>query len=819
MRNRRNIYARLIVNLLSALCVAASSYGQYMPVVYDKTYGAEISYQHTCPVANGEVALIGNKDEVATVTWVKRTGEVMSSRALLKGFVSVDNTYYLGNQKLLILGQSHDWSSKKKSKDVYGRFIVTDPTGEILKDVSVGGPGSELFCGKMLKDGSVIVGGYEPREGGGRVGMLAKIDPAGTLAYKYTCEEVGPCIGFDVLGSAKEYVHAAFTAEDSSLSAIARLDSKGKPVFVTKLTDPSFQITKMVTAEDDHVFVVGNSPIVGGRILKIRPEGDIIFNKEIVPASSQASLQYLSLAKNGNVLVGGFDHEKGYYSLLRNDGTDLQKYVQKGTVSGLQMDPSSGESVVVGFDSERARGVIAGLSKDGRQIYQKATDGYFDQVFMTTNGNYLASTSTGRVCMLSATGELMFDRYAVEGDKKQFDEIVFSPNGDILFKDDMNRLIKLGHGIYVSDVKINKPVSGFTTARFTVTLTGYPTTDQGAPIPVKVEYLTNDGTADRTNNYIPVKGSLSFVPSNDGTARYMIKQDIEVPVKANNLMEGRKIFEVRLANIDQSYLVKPVGVGEIEDQEVLVKLVSTQDGLEGARDVVYKLGIFKTNGEELINATGSDILIDGVYGKGTADNLDYDMGISPKVMIGRGATSGKFSVRTIEDSRYELPKTVVVDFRKIYTINEANINFESSILSCIGNIIDQPAHLAISSLGDHGRMNNIVSGFFKVSLIRASDGALLTNATGGDIAITCSVDSQTTAVEGKDFAFTNRHDLRIWGDGNRSAVNLNGIVLYNPEKGGAKKLSVGINSVKKPDNAPDILISPTASSAGFAIVE
>jgi hypothetical protein len=485
----------------------------------------------------------------------------------------------------------------------------------------------------------------------------------------------------------------------------------------------------------------------------------------------------------------------------------------------MEMDPVSGESVVVGFDSERARGTIIGLSKDGRQIYQKATDGNFDQVHMTTNGIFLTSRASGRVCMLSASGELLFDRYAIEDDRKVFEDIMFTSNGDILFKDVKNRLIKLGHGLYVSDVKINKPVNGYTTAIFTVTLTGYPTTDQGAPIPVRVEYLTQDGTANKVDNYTPVKGSLSFVPSNDGTARHMIKQDVEVPVKANNLMEGRKMFELHLANVEQSYLVKPIGIGDIEDQEVLVKLMSTRDGLEGAQDVVYELGIFKTNGEPLINATGSDIIVEGVYGKGTADNLDFDMGVSPRINIGRGAASGKFNVKTLEDTRYELPKSVVIDFRKIYAINDANINFESSMLSATGTIIDQPAHIAISSLGDHGRMNNIVSGFFKVSLLRASDGALLTNATGGDISISCSVNSQTTADEGKDFVFTNRHDLRIWGDGNRSAINLNGIILHNPENGGVKKLVVGIDSVKKPDNAPEILISPTESSAGFSIVE
>jgi len=819
MQLKMKLYAVLVVLVLSSVYPLVKIQAQYMPVVYDRTYGEGITYQYTCPVTNGEVALVGSNGGVTTVTWIGRDGKAVSSRTLAKGFESVNNTYHTGDRKLLILGQSQDWLAKKKDKGSYGRFIITDETGEILKDAIVGEAGSELFCGEQLKDGSIILGGYEPRPGGVRAGMLVKVDPSGKIVYKYVSDEGGPCIGFDVLGSSREYIHAAFTAEDGSVSAVVRLDSNGKPVFVTKLPEPEFQLCRMVTAEDDHIFLIGNSPIAGGRVVKLRPEGDIIFSKEIVPASSETSLQYLSLSKNGNVLVGGNATDKSYYSLLRNDGTDLQKYILKGAVSGMEMNPVTGESVVVGFDSERGRGTIIGLAKDGRQIYQKATDGNFDQVHMTTNGIFLTSRSSGRVCMLSASGELLFDRYAIEDEKKVFEEILFTANGDILFKDMKNRLIKLGHGLYVSDVKINKPVNGYTTAIFTVTLTGYPTTDQGAPIPVRVEYLTQDGTANKGDNYISVKGSLSFVPSNDGTSRYMIKQDVEVPVKANNLMEGRKMFELHLANVEQSYLVKPVGVGDIEDQEVLVKLMGTRDGMEGMQDVVYELGIFKTNGDALINATGSDIIVEGIYGKGTADNLDFDMGVSPRVVIGRGAGSGKFNVKTLDDTRYELPKSVVVDFRKIYAINDANINFESSMLSCTGTIVDQPAHMAISSLGDHGRMNNIVSGFFKVSLLRASDGALLTNATGGDISVTCSVDPQTTAEEGKDFVFTNRHDLRIWGDGNRSAINLNGIILHNAENAGLKKLTVGIDSVRKPDNAPDILISPSESSAGFSIVE
>ncbi len=65
----------------------------------------------------------------------------------------------------------------------------------------------------------------------------------------------------------------------------------------------------------------------------------------------------------------------------------------------------------------------------------------------------------------------------------------------------------------------------------------------------------------------------------------------------------------------------------------------------------------------------------------------------------------------------------------------------------------------IASLGDHRLNNNVVSGFFTVSLVRASDGALLTNATGSDVIVNCVAVPDASAKEGKDFVFTNMHDL------------------------------------------------------------
>lgn len=818
MKYRRKIFESLLICALLIGFSVQKANAQYMPVVYDRTYDGEgIQYQHIYPASDGQVVLVGSVDEKTTITWVKRGGDIYFSHSLPSGFTSVNSVSYIEKDKILILGQSNYLILKKKINKVCGRAIIVDNTGKIQTDVYLGEDGSELFCGKVLKDGNLVLGGYEPKTGDIRAGLLGKVDATGKVIYKYVSGESGACIGFDVLGSTTEYIHAAFTGEDGKTASVVRLDSKGKPFFVTNLPDQGFHIHKMITAPDDHIFLIGSSASTGGRVIKIRTEGDVVFNKEIVPASEFSTLEHLYLANNGNILVGGNGGDKCYYSLLRNDGTDLLKYILRGNISGMGLNPVSGESVVVGFDADRSRGTIVGLAKDGRQIYQKSTDGNFDKTQLTQNGIFLASTATGRICMLSNMGDMLFDRYAIENERNIFEEINFTSNGDILFKGRNNRVVKLGHGVYVSDVRINKPVNGYTTALFTVTLTGYSTTEQGVPVPVTVEYGTKAGTATEADNYSPIKGSLSFVPANDGATRYMIKQDVEVPIKANNLMEGRKVFEMHLANVNHSYLVKPVGIGTIEDQEVLVKLVSTEDGVEDQKDVTYELGIFKTNGEMLVNSTGSDIVIDGIYGKGTADALDFDMGVIPRVVISKGQKTGTFNVKTLNDTRYELPKSVVVDFNKIHAINDANINFESSLLSCAGNIIDQQAMIAITSLGDHGRMNNIVSGFYRISLLRASDGALLTNATGGDVNVTCSIGAETTATEGKDFVLTNLHDLRIWGDGNRSTVNLNGIVLFDKDKAGPKKLVMEINSVTTPEYSPQISISTEGKSASFVI--
>ena len=182
-------------------------------------------------------------------------------------------------------------------------------------------------------------------------------------------------------------------------------------------------------------------------------------------------------------------------------------------------------------------------------------------------------------------------------------------------------------------LQVNKPIMGNTTATFTVTLSGYAFTPEGAPLPVTVDYKTRPVTASEGVNYDPVAGTLSFVPSTDGSDRYLNKFSVEVPINANDLLEGSRTFNLDLANVTNSYLIRASSQALIKDQPALVKMVATKPGLEGQQDIVYELGIFKTNGTPLTNATHANIVIDGTYGKGTADKLDFDMGRFPRLVI------------------------------------------------------------------------------------------------------------------------------------------------------------------------------------------
>lgn len=818
--NKLKIYSFWVIILLNIVNILPAK-AQYMPVVFDNQYGKSNKIEFVCSLSNNDVALVTQAKDRYDLVWVDKNGEALYSLPL-SGFTVVNEVSTVGENQIMIVGQGYDNSSKSKKRIINGKATIINQKGRVVNAIQVGDEGTNLLKSKMLRNGNIIFSGYRSTSTDSRYGVILKVNEKGQLVYKYSKLDSGLCNQFIVLGDATEYVCAGFSAGNSeNKGAVVRLDSNGKPFYITELPKNGFNVIGITAnINDGSVTLIGNSNTAQGVVYKVRPEGDIVFDKKLGDTDRDVvEMTHLKVANNGNILVGGKDQNRGFYALLRSDGTPLYTGSSNGFVSAMELNANTGESVVTTYNPKTGWGSFVCIQSSGNAEFTRAFDGHFDHVQINDeNEVLLLSSAQGRVAMYSSTGDKEFDRFIKDNRAFKFENAVVAESGELLFFDEANRLVKLGHGLYVSDVKITKPINGTSTAIFTVTLTGYSNTKTGAPIPVTVDYATQPLSAKVDVNYVSVGGKLSFTPSKGAKGRYLVNKEIEVPILANDLIEGEKSFDLILSNVKDSYIVKPAGKATIQDQKALVKLISSDPGLEGSKDIVYELGLFKPDGTPLKNETGASIIIDGSYGAGSADALDFDMGVTPRAAFVNGQQNAFFNVKTVEDTRYELPKTVIVNFNEIHNLSTANIGFESDVLSCRGYIVDQPASLKIESLGDHRANSDVISGFFAISLVRASDGVLLTNKTGSDIIVKCTPTAESSAGIGTDYVYTNLHDLRIHGGNDQGSVNVNGIVLYNTDNV-EKVVKIKLDKVMNPEGSQPIGIVQDSSTADFKILK
>lgn len=801
----KRIYTICCIVLIGLFVSVQHMTAQYLPVVFNNTYGEGIQISQTCILEeSGQVIAIGKKKNEAICLWLDREGKVLLSKTFRRNaFSQINRIVPFDHKRVLLIGTSE----ASKSQKATGHVLLLSADGGVEKDFYVGNSYTNLVNGKKLKSGDFIFSGSKMNSANLYEGYICKVNPSGQTVFEFSSNNGTVCDWFDVNEGSSSVV-AVFNGNAETGSSVVKLDKTGAPLFITPISDKTFHIEKCVTALDGFIVLVGKGEQLGGCVIKIRPEGDIVFSKQIVKPSSQSGFNQLRLIAKGNILVGGNDDRNAVFQVLRPDGTDLIKNVSSGVVSGVASNPDNGELVVATFDKAKKQGQILKLTNEGRKLYERNVSSKYSKIDINGNGDVLLGCpEEGRLSMISNFGEILFDRYIDEGTPNVYEEIIMSKSGEIVFVDNKNRIAKLAHGIYIDDVVVNKPINGYTTAVFTVSLSGYTFSEEGAPVPVSVNYKTKELTANAKNNFTPVSGTLSFVPANDGSEKYMSKQIIEVPVKANDLLEGRRTFSIELEDVKYSYIIKNNGVATIEDQPGIVRMISSEDGIEGEKDVAYQLGIFKTNGSPLMNATGADIVIDGKYDDGTADELDFNMTKLPRLKIAPQSHSGILKIQTLEDTRYESEKSIIINFDNIHAMSDTQISFPSSNLICEGKVHDQAAVVAVTSLGNQSRLNNTVSSFFKISLLRAKDGALQTNNSGADIIIATDIDTTSSAKNGVDFALVNSHDLRIWGNGKRSAVNLNGLVLFNPEAQQDKELKINLKSVNQINGAGPLSIS------------
>ncbi len=353
----------LIAGLFAGVLSTTPAAAQYMPVVYDKNYGRAHQFEvMETDFTNGEAVAAGVSDSRASLTWLDRSG---GSR-LFKRFPGDEFERILalesvGDGQVLVMGYRHIPAGDKRSRAT-GHAMLMGSNGVVERDFYIGEPGTKIMAGQVLPDGHIILSGSTLNKEGREAGFVCKVSPRNKVVYFYTAVTGAVCRHFDVLGNRSELLHAAFT-DGKGGSSVVRLDENGKPYFLTTLPDESYRIERMVSTADGDIYLVGQGEKAGGTVVKIRPEGDEVFNKPIVPASADTRLDQLGVLPTGELLVGGHDSKNSYFALLRSDGTVLISSADRGEVSAIAQNIAGDHCVVSLYDRSASRGKIIKLSK------------------------------------------------------------------------------------------------------------------------------------------------------------------------------------------------------------------------------------------------------------------------------------------------------------------------------------------------------------------------------------------------------------------------------------------------------------------------
>lgn len=104
MKTGKNIFWAF--GMAMAIFAASRVQAQFMPVVYDRSYGKEIHYEQVCPdFSNGDVVAVGENGGHPMVIWLNRLGESILSRKFPAGdFAKITNVFPLQDGKVLLVG-------------------------------------------------------------------------------------------------------------------------------------------------------------------------------------------------------------------------------------------------------------------------------------------------------------------------------------------------------------------------------------------------------------------------------------------------------------------------------------------------------------------------------------------------------------------------------------------------------------------------------------------------------------------------------------------------------------------------------------------
>ncbi|ASZ11695.1 hypothetical protein KTO58_16490 [Chitinophaga pendula] len=755
-----------IVSLFLLLGMGAISRAQEMPVVFNKSFGSPKNQYQKLAIAEGNaIVAIGGGLDNGCITKLSAAGNLIFNTKLNKGGL-------VAYQDLLLLPKG-DIIAVGGGTIAYGNARITKLTsnGEVVFDKSIGN-GQGGFYAKVILDrhGNIIAVGVDGSK------------PAQARITKFASDGK---IEFDKAFGAHSLLSNVLIDEDENIVAVGgdagdgegkaymvKIDGKGEKQFELSFGKPGAVFEKMLLLEDGAVLAMGGGAYGTGnasRIAKVNNEGQVVFDKEY--STVDGKFNAMKVNDLGQIFACAEEKDKGRLVKLRPDGTELFNKEIDAALYALEVG-KNGRVVAAGGNINSNTGKIVKLLPDGTLQVNKNAGTLFQHLLLTEDDEICVVAREGyRLMKFSPDGEMMFDKELGKYDAKTtLSALLMSPAGEILAagggEHDGNRIIKISHGVTINDIVVSEPLNGLANATMTITLSGFLRSN-GVRTPVNVHYKaiankTGAGTAD----FDATEGTISFVPS-EYAAGAIISKTIQIPIKSDNLLEGKESFHVELLDASELHLTKAKGEVAILDQPAIVKFTGGNAGAEPATDVLFAAGLFKRDNTPLVNATTKPVKLTYKFGNGTAlAGADFVNSLKAPFEIASGASTASLSVKVKDDNRFELAETVVLVLSEIKADNEANVGYNGDVTSISASqyIHDQAAYITLVKLTDANESSTAPVSMFKCILVKAADQSVQTNCTGSDINIYFSVDSSSTAANGRDYVIMNGDMVKITGD-------------------------------------------------------
>ncbi|NIG53662.1 Calx-beta domain-containing protein [Chitinophaga sp. Cy-1792] len=799
-----------IASLVLFLAVGSQALAQEMPVVFNKSFsGPKNQYKKLAIGDNNSIVAIGGGSDNGCITKLSGTGNLIYNAKLNKGgLVAYQDMLLLPKNELIAVGGG---------TIAYGNARITklSATGEVVFDKSIGNGQGGYFT-KVITDrhGNYItvgVDGSKPAQA-----RITKMAPDGKIE-------------FDKAFGSHNVFNNVLIDEDENIIAIGgdvgdgqgkafmvKVDGKGEKQFELSFGKPGAVFEKMLLLEDGAVLAMGGGSYGTGnasRIAKVNTEGQVVFDKEY--STVDGKFNEIRVNDLGQIFACAEEKDKGRIVKLRPDGTELFNKEVDAALYSLEVG-KNGKVVAAGGNPSAGTGKIVKLQPDGAEVVNKTVGGVFSHLLLTEDDEICVVAKEGyRLEKFSPDGELMFDKQLGKYDAKtSLSTLLMSPSGEIIAAgggdEDGNRIMKISHGVSINDIAVSEPLNGLSNASLTITLSGF-LRNNGVRTPVNVHYKTvgHKGGA-IVGDFEQTEGTISFVPS-EFAAGAIISKTIQIPIKSDNLLEGKETFHVEILDASELYLTKSKGEVTILDQPAIVKFTGGSNGAEPATDVVFSVGLFKRDGTPLINATSKPVRLTYKFGNGTAlPGQDFVNSIKAPFAIDSGASTANLNVKVKDDNRYELAETVVLVLSEIKAENEAIVGYNGDVTSISASqyIQDQPAYITLVKLTDANESATAPVSMFKAILVKAADQTVQTNCTGSDINIFFGVDSASTAVYGKDYVIMNGDMVKITGDCAFSETDIQVALVNDRIKEDDALVIVKLRDAKAAGNAGVLKIAP-----------